>query len=109
MKQLSILLALSVIIFVQACSDNKNSEKIEDTKKRETISPDTLKKDNFIKQENKNTDTTTVKTKKTKKIYKYICPLSCKNGKSDTFENCPRCGMEMIENPDYKTNTDKNE
>ncbi len=33
---------------------------------------------------------------------KYICPNHCKGSGSDVFGTCPVCGMEYIENFDYK-------
>jgi uncharacterized paraquat-inducible protein A len=32
----------------------------------------------------------------------YICPNHCKGSGSDKEGECPKCGMELMENPNYK-------
>jgi len=34
---------------------------------------------------------------------KYICPNHCKNSGSDKEGECSECGMELMENPNYRT------
>ena len=35
---------------------------------------------------------------------KYVCPMHCEGSGSDKKGMCPKCGMDLIENPDYKKN-----
>ncbi|MCF6183781.1 MAG: hypothetical protein L3J56_03985 [Bacteroidales bacterium] len=104
------VLMFTAVIFITSCSE-KQSNKNQTVK----ITTDTLNSNSEI---NVDTFTTKLKTdtlveskKKIKKktiIYKYICPLGCKEGNSNTKGNCPNCGMELIENPDYITKKQTN-
>ena len=109
------ILIFATIVFLVSCSEKQNNEK------NNTLIPDTINQTKEINTEinsdslkNKvSLDTTKEKNKKQIKkekiIYKYICPLGCKEGNSNIKGNCPNCGMELIENPDYltKKQTDK--
>ncbi|NOZ34339.1 MAG: hypothetical protein GXO80_03455 [Chlorobi bacterium] len=106
-----LVLMFVTLIFITSCSEKQNNDK-----QKETTETDTFKSNSEITVDtitNKiKTDTIIKSEKKIKKnaiIYKYICPLGCKEGNSNTKGNCPNCGMELIENPDYitKKQTDK--
>jgi hypothetical protein len=32
----------------------------------------------------------------------YVCPMHCEGSGSDSMGSCPVCGMEYVENPNYK-------
>ncbi|NPA68575.1 MAG: hypothetical protein GXO50_08205 [Chlorobi bacterium] len=101
----AILLTLQIIFTVSCNKQTNKTETVKTTLQDTTskIKTDTATKKSVQITESQS-DTTDIKDKKTKKvkIFKYICPLGCKKGKSDSPGNCPECGMELIENPDYK-------
>ena len=97
-----VLLFLTVI-FLISCSNKEPEEKnaVNDTTK--TLKSDIIATNDSIEKSKPDTLVNSEKKKKEVKIYKYICPLGCKKGNSDTEGLCPDCGMELIENPDYIT------
>ncbi len=98
------LMFITVITF-NSCSDEQSNNNKTETSETDTLNSISKKiadsltisssEDTIIKSEKE--------IKKNVKIYKYICPLGCKEGNSDTKGNCSNCGMELIENPDYIT------
>jgi len=103
------VLLLITVLFSTACSSEQSEEKISATDTTEKIKVDTVVTGNINSKKINNDTIVKSEKKKDVKIYKYICPLGCKNGKSEIKGNCPDCGMELIENPDYitKKQTDK--
>jgi len=93
-----------IIIFSVSCSDKKTEEKEIATDTTKTIKTNTIATNNSSE---KIKPDTLVNKKKNIKTYKYICPLGCKQGNSDTDGLCSKCGMELIENPDYITKKTK--
>jgi len=92
--KLFIPVLFSLIIFLGACkNDSKNSDdndslKIENVDSSKIIiSPSPNADDNVLGKEYTS---------------KYICPMHCKGSGSDKSGTCPECGMEYIENLDYK-------
>ena len=77
-------------------------------KRTEIIKSDKTQNIDSLKENQTNTiSINEKKQQKEVKIYKSICPLGCKKGKSDIKGNCPECGMELIENPDYQIKNSK--
>ena len=35
---------------------------------------------------------------------KYVCPMHCEGSGSDKQGTCPKCEMDLIDNPDYEEN-----
>lgn len=85
----------SLIIFFGACKNDSKDSESNDTTNIENI--DTSK---IIISPNPNSDNDNTLGKEF--TAKYICPMHCKGSGSDKFGSCPECGMEYIENPDYK-------
>ncbi len=101
-----VLLFLTVIFSV-SCSDKESEEKNTATDTTEILKPDTIAVKDSLQKSKPDTLVNYEKKEKEVKIYKYICPLGCKQGNSDTEGLCPKCGMELIENPDYITKKTK--
>jgi hypothetical protein len=86
--------------FMVSCGEStENKSKQADSVKKE------VKKE--LKEKHKKHDS----IKKNKKVVplkekeytaKYICPDHCKGSGSDKPGVCVKCGMELIENPDFK-------
>ena len=103
------LLFITVIVNF-SCSEEQKEKKITADDTTKNIISDKIQEIDSLKIVQTDTPEKSVKNqKKNLKIYKYICPLGCKKGKSDIEGTCPECGMELIENPDYITEkrTDK--
>ncbi len=94
-----------LVIFLYSCSsdDVKESEIQKDTLIH------TKEKDTHITE--KASDSSSSKTDKkvntVYKTYKFICPIGDIKGNSNTPGICPECQMELIENPDYSSESEK--
>lgn len=87
MKKFTIILVFAVFICFISCK-NENKE----------TSTDTLKTTEIKTDSNINSTNTLGK----EYTSKYICANHCKGSGSDKEGICPICGMELIENLDYK-------
>lgn len=102
------VLLIITIGFLVSCSEEQKEEKVSSVDSTGIIKTEKTKNIDSVKENQ--TDTISINEKKQQKevkIYKYICPLGCKKGKSDIKGNCPECGMELIENPDYQIKNSK--
>lgn len=93
------ILVLSAAFFVFGCSESSTET---DTDTPDSLQTEIQSTDNGSQTEPVETlgaDSLTVND--IQKVTAYICPNSCPEGKSEEAGNCPSCGMELIENPDY--------
>ena len=106
MKKLNYFFALLTILsfsFIVACSSDESDTDESDS----TIVQMEEKMD---KIESGETDTLsspgTDENAKLGKEYtaKYVCPMHCKGSGSDKPGECSECGMDLIENQNYKSN-----
>jgi len=93
-------LILSIFLFV-SCDSQKEKEV---DKNKETIVKEEIIKENIKKTDTIIVDSVSNKNKKKviEKVFKFICPQGDVEGNSDKKGICPTCGMELIENPDFK-------
>lgn len=87
---------ITVLIFVSflfSTSCKNNNKDRQNTDSTEVVVDDTV-----------NNDTNSLNNNDLSKEYssKYICPNHCKGSGSEKPGDCPVCGMEYIENPDYQ-------
>jgi hypothetical protein len=93
MKKFNLILssfAIVAILFLFSCGGTESSETNADSakvNKSETTDSSKVTKND---------------ANKTEKVAKYICPMHCKGSDSDKAGTCPVCGMDLIENPDFK-------
>ncbi len=104
-------LIVFVSVYLSACSgsgEDTNNESVSDTLQKDIIKKDSvISAADTVKMMNDSLISDKKKIKKKEKVYKYICPMGCKTGYSDKAGNCPECGMELIENPDFNYKTKK--
>jgi predicted Zn-ribbon and HTH transcriptional regulator len=94
----AILISIAVLLY-SACGDDQNESQNIDSLNMLTI-------DSTNKQTGKHSNEIKDTVEKEKKIIKknnskYICPQNDPEGNLNAPGNCPACGMELIENPDY--------
>lgn len=101
MKNFLIISIIIVFIF-SSCKSNDNSSDNKDSLNTDyidtLIDTDTVSNTNNLDSiyENKSDIDEVIATK-------YICPIGDIEGNQNKAGICPICGMELIENPDYKT------
>ncbi len=99
MNKIKLFLFISVISFFCIISCNSEADKTLTTKEDSVE----VKTDDIKKNETEVNKKDSLKTEKLGKEYtaKYICPDHCKDSGSDKEGECPNCGMEYIENPNF--------
>ncbi len=103
-----VLLFISVIVSF-SCSEEHKEKKNTDGDTTKNITTDKIQKIDSLNVVQPDTlKRSEKKQKKDLSVNRYICPLGCKKGESDTKGTCPECGMELIENPDYITKKQTN-
>ncbi len=103
MKKIGLVTVGFITLFVFACNSGNNSN----TENNDVDSVAVEKTVNDVKTDSTETKTDeAAKTNELGKEYtaKYICPNHCKGSGSDTEGECPVCGMELMENPNYQGN-----
>ena len=91
------VLSLFVLVILFSCNSTENSENIQNdtVTVSDTVAVTVDKQENIV-------DTTKIVSENSAKNTKYKCPMNCPEGFSEDFGICPNCGMDLIENPDYK-------
>jgi len=105
MKKLNYLFAglafIAVLSFVSCSNDESKSDEAE-----ENLTELEEKMDEIVIEDNDSLKTTTEGTTELGVEYtaKYVCPNRCKGSGFDKEGECknPECGMELMENPNYK-------
>ena len=97
MKNIIIAATIILLMFTYSCSSDTEAENIE----TENILPVTEKTNNTVSEKIKSDTLTNTKQVKAAKITQYICPNNCLEGKLNKEGDCPKCGMSLIENPDF--------
>ncbi len=92
---------ITIVLLFVSC-DSQKEEEIE--KNKEPIVKEEIIQENIKKIDTIIVDSVSKKNKKevTEKVFKFICPQGDVEGNSDKKGICPSCGMELIENPDFK-------
>ncbi len=97
MEKITLIIAGLFLLFVASCNsaEGTDSENLDSTEVviEKTVDVDTI--------------TTNVEVSESLELgkeytAKYICPDHCKGSGSDKEGECPKCEMELMENPNYQ-------
>jgi len=97
LKLKAVVAIFAVALLFSACAETNESTDKDVTKKE--VIEEVKKVDKVVKEVVK--DSTAVASTE---VSKYICPNGCEVGKVNEAGDCKSadCGMELIENPDFK-------
>jgi hypothetical protein len=91
------IMAFAAIFFVTNCSSGGDSdEQVADT----AITQLEEKMDDIESSDSSGLKSGTAELG-SEYTAKYICPMHCKGSGADKAGNCPDCGMEYMENPNF--------
>jgi hypothetical protein len=99
-KIISYAFLLTLFFAIAACSGNQSKDdKFKDSLKVENkkATQEKINKADSGKKES------TITAKGKEYTAKFVCPDHCAGSGSDKPGECPKCGMEYIENPDIKS------
>jgi hypothetical protein len=93
-----------IIIFslLFSCTSENDSANGKDSAEIEVQDTSDIKGQN-TDSEDIDSDSTINSDQEKLTLTKYICPIGDIEGNTDQAGDCPSCGMELIENPDYKS------
>lgn len=98
-KNFFFIVATIFLLATFACKNGSNGDsETADSLKNETIDTVQIDVDN---PENNQSETV---AEDADYMAKYVCPMHCEGSGSNKKGMCAKCGMDLIENPDYKEN-----
>lgn len=97
MKKISLIIAGIFLLFMVSCNSTEGTDS-ENSDSTEVVVEETFNVDTISTKVDEN------ENQKLGKEYTsaYICPDHCKKSGSDKEGECPNCGMELMENPNYE-------